>query len=459
MKDVFYSSKSDLSEIWKQNELLKDQLLEATLKREIECCVLLNHECVENNIQDEIQKVQRDSIEIQEGMQKRINILENDVQRCQKQSLNFELQLQHEREKHKCESSLKTFVKPLGYRNWEINELIAHVTQKTHDYAAVRAENQDLLMTISELKAKLKNVENGKSVNTKFDKAKTLPNKQQVVGTNKNVIAPRMYKVGMSQVANTSKAKSVLSSTELSATSSVRIPSNKDSSFKNSVTSNTKNSSEKVEVSGRRNKTQDVVPKNVALNTIVTNDEIKNALIAKNVLCVTCAKNVLILCHDNCFAKYKLNVRSKVRRSLFTTPRTVTSMFKDTTAVVSMNRFFVRTVQSKTIDTILVVSKAKIDTATPLSDKHKASKAFTVQNNSLSNYMKNKIQTSRMWKKWYKLQPNVGWSPVKKSPHVNNGQSTVKPSVSDKKWLVKLSTCPCVVSSCVAGGSNCFVDC
>ncbi|GKD78195.1 hypothetical protein Tco_1340816 [Tanacetum coccineum] len=52
-----------------------------------------------NNMKDEIEKVQRDSIEIQEGMQKRINILEDDVQRCQKQSLDFELKLKHEKEK------------------------------------------------------------------------------------------------------------------------------------------------------------------------------------------------------------------------------------------------------------------------------------------------------------------------------------------------------------------------
>ncbi|GKA45867.1 hypothetical protein Tco_0738663 [Tanacetum coccineum] len=104
MKDVFDSTENDLSETWKQNELLKDQLLEAKLKHEIECCVLLSHECVDNSMQDEIEKIQRDSIEIQEGMQKRINILENDVQRCQKQSLDFELQLQHEKERRKCET-------------------------------------------------------------------------------------------------------------------------------------------------------------------------------------------------------------------------------------------------------------------------------------------------------------------------------------------------------------------
>ncbi|GJW76363.1 hypothetical protein Tco_0138045 [Tanacetum coccineum] len=70
MKNIFVLTENDLSETWKQNELLKDQLLEAKLKHEIECCVLLSHECVDNEMHDEIEKIQRDSIEIQEGMQK-----------------------------------------------------------------------------------------------------------------------------------------------------------------------------------------------------------------------------------------------------------------------------------------------------------------------------------------------------------------------------------------------------
>ncbi|GJR33917.1 integrase, catalytic region, zinc finger, CCHC-type containing protein [Tanacetum coccineum] len=52
----------------------------------------------------------------------------------------------------------------------EINELIESVNQKTYAYGDVRVQNQDLLITISELKAKLKNAEKGESVNTKFDK-------------------------------------------------------------------------------------------------------------------------------------------------------------------------------------------------------------------------------------------------------------------------------------------------
>ncbi|GJU87048.1 hypothetical protein Tco_1294594 [Tanacetum coccineum] len=197
-----------------------------------------------------------------------------------------------------------------------------------------------------------------------------------------------MYKVEKTQNTNNNKAKSFLSSTGLRAISSVRIPSNRDSSFKNSVLYNTKNSSEKVEVSDRSNKKSDVASKNVDSNKkIVTNNDIKNALITKNVLYVSCAKNVLILCHDNCIAKYKLNVNSKVRRALFTTSRSTKSKFEDPTLVVSKTRFSVKTVQSKSLDTTPVVSKTKIDAVTPLSTKHKVSSAFKLRDSSLSNFM------------------------------------------------------------------------
>ncbi|GJZ80957.1 hypothetical protein Tco_0645951 [Tanacetum coccineum] len=255
MKDIFDSTENDLCETSKQNELLKEQLLEAKIKHEIECCELLSHECVDNSMQDKIEKIQRASIEIQEGMQKQINILENDA------------------------------------------------------YADVRTQNQDLLITISELNAKLKNAKKG-----------------------------------------------------LRAISSVRRPSHNDSFFKNNVLSKTKNSSEKVEVSDRANKTSNVASKNDNSNkNIVINDDIKNTLLVKNVLCVSCAKNVLIPCHDTCLAKYKLKVHLKVSRALFTTSRTV----EDPASIVFKTRFSVKTVQSKSLDTTPVVSKTKIDAVTP----------------------------------------------------------------------------------------------
>ncbi|GJZ16042.1 hypothetical protein Tco_0551719 [Tanacetum coccineum] len=202
----------------------------------------------------------------------------------------------------------------------------------------------------------------------------------------------------------------------------------------------------------------DVASKNDSNKKIVTNDDIKNAFIAKNILCVSCAKNVLIPCDANCLAKYKLNVHSKVRRALFTTSRTVKSKFEDPTPVVSKTRFSVKTVQSRSLDTTPIVSKIKIVAVTPLSSKYKVSSDFKLRDCLLSNYMKNKIRTSRMLKKWYELQPNVGWSPLKTPLNVNR-QPTIRTSVSIKKWVVKLSTFPEMLSSCIAGSSNHSVEC
>ncbi|GKE84639.1 hypothetical protein Tco_1558381, partial [Tanacetum coccineum] len=52
----------------------------------------------------------------------------------------------------------------------ELDKLIEHVNQKTYTYADVRAQNQVYLMTISKFKNKLKTIDKGKNVNTKFDK-------------------------------------------------------------------------------------------------------------------------------------------------------------------------------------------------------------------------------------------------------------------------------------------------
>ncbi|GKE30635.1 hypothetical protein Tco_1446019, partial [Tanacetum coccineum] len=196
-----------LDELEKQNDLLKDQLLEASLKQDVELCVLINHECVDKILNAELEKVKKKSFEIQEGLQARIKILEKDVQRCEKQSVDFQLKLQHEKEKQKWDSTSKNKTTiPLDY-SWiskmekledenvsldfkvqslikerdnakmeykklfdsikktrsqtqkEMDELIVHVSEKTYAYGAIRAENQNLLSTISELKTRLEKVE------------------------------------------------------------------------------------------------------------------------------------------------------------------------------------------------------------------------------------------------------------------------------------------------------------
>ncbi|GJY02114.1 hypothetical protein Tco_0360266 [Tanacetum coccineum] len=66
----------------------------------------------------------------------------------------------------------------------EVNKLVKHVNQKTYAYVDVRAKNQDLLITISELKAKF--AAQVKNVNTKFDKSATLEKLVCVTPLNKN---------------------------------------------------------------------------------------------------------------------------------------------------------------------------------------------------------------------------------------------------------------------------------
>ncbi|GJU59636.1 retrovirus-related pol polyprotein from transposon TNT 1-94 [Tanacetum coccineum] len=456
MKEVFESTESELCEIEKQNDFLKDQLVEASLRHEVKISVLLNHECIDNSLHAEIERIKKNCIEIQENFQEKIKILEKDVQRCQKQSVDFELKLQHEKEKHKWESTLNNKnTNPLDY-SWiskmekldnenvslefqvqslikerdnvkleyqklfdsikktrsqsqkEMDELIKHVSEKTYAYGVIRAENQNLLSTISELKTRLETVEKGKSVNTKFDMTnvsqnllcvtplnkqvfqkktvvsktkekhvvskpvtlQTSPDKQRGANSNKNVIVPGMYRVVTTQESQTNEAKSDLSSTRMNVASSVRRPMNRDSHVKNSVLANSKNSAKKVAVYVRKNKQTDNTSANVISNKENVNDDnVANAAKAKTLLCVSCMQNVLIPCHDKCLAKYKLNVHSNVRRALSTNSRTPKS--SDTTYVVLKTRFSEKLTQSKSLDTTSVVSKPKIDVESASKAKHK----------------------------------------------------------------------------------------
>ncbi|GJT17853.1 integrase, catalytic region, zinc finger, CCHC-type containing protein [Tanacetum coccineum] len=280
MKDIFESTESELDELEKQNELLKDQLLKASLKHDVEL-------------------FKKKSFEIQEDLQAKIKILENDVQRCEKQSVDFQLKLQHKREKQKWDSTLKNKNKIPLYYSWiskmekledenvsldftvqslikerdnakmeykklfdsikktrsqtqkEMDELIVHVSEKTYAYGAIRAENQNLLTTISELKKRLEKVEKG-----------------------------------------------------MNATSRVRRPMSRDSHVAHSVLDNSKNAKRNVAVYVRKNKQEDVIPNK---------------------------ENVI-----------DVDVANASTRKLWT-------------------RFSEKKTQSKTLDTTFVVSKSKID--------------------------------------------------------------------------------------------------
>nr|GEW59346.1 hypothetical protein [Tanacetum cinerariifolium] len=76
----------------------------------------------------------------------------------------------------------------------------------------------------------------------------TSPDKQKGANSNKNIIAPGMYKVVTTQESQTNKAKSGLSSTRMTDASSVRRLMNRDSYDKNSVLAISKNLAKKVAV-------------------------------------------------------------------------------------------------------------------------------------------------------------------------------------------------------------------
>ncbi|GJX38666.1 retrovirus-related pol polyprotein from transposon TNT 1-94 [Tanacetum coccineum] len=416
IKELDKIKERELDEIEKQNDLLKYQLLEASLKHDVKPCVLLNNKCVDKILSDELDQVKKKSFEIQESLRSRIKILQKDVQRHEKQSVDFELKLQHKKEKHKWDSTSRNKnTNPLDY-SWiskleklenentrsqtqkEIDELIVHVSEKTYACGAIRAENHDLLSTISELKIRLEKVEKAKSVNTKFDQTngsqsflcvtplnkhafqkktdvskteenhvvskpvtlQTSSNKQTGANQNKNVIKTGMYRVVTTQESQINKTKSGLSSTGMNVTSRVRRPMSKDLSVTNSVLVNSKKAAKNVSVYVRKNKQKDNTSANVISNKEnVIDVDVANASKAKTLLCVSCMQNVLIPCHDKCLAKHKLNVRSNVRRTFSTNSRTPKSL--ETTYVAPKTRFSKKETQSKTLDTTSVVSKSKID--------------------------------------------------------------------------------------------------
>ncbi|GJT48370.1 hypothetical protein Tco_0974527 [Tanacetum coccineum] len=204
----------------------------------------------------------------------------------------------------------------------------------------------------------------------------------------------------------------------MNAASSVSRLMNRDSHVKNSVLANSKKPAKKVAVYLRKNMQTDYTSENVISNKEnVIDANVANASKAKTLLCVSCMQNVLIPCHDNCFANYKLNVHSNVCRNLSTKSRTLKSY--DTTYVVHKTRFSKDSTLSKSLDTTYVVSKPKIDveSTSKANDKVSSTKKRNLQDKALSTYMKNKILTSRIRQKWFESKPNVVWSPVNIKPN------------------------------------------
>ncbi|GJY26773.1 hypothetical protein Tco_0401499 [Tanacetum coccineum] len=177
-------SKKSLREFYKTDVILMSGSLLKNLKE-------LKEELIE-----EVQEM----LNIIESMEQKVNgksskenILQNEIDRLLEVSLTSDIRncmlISVEKQKNELlNAELEKSSTTRTQHQKELDELIEHVNQKTHAYADVRAQNQDLLVTISELKNKLQTVDKGKTVNTKFDKSETSRTLLCVTPLPKNIV-------------------------------------------------------------------------------------------------------------------------------------------------------------------------------------------------------------------------------------------------------------------------------
>ncbi|GKB44683.1 retrovirus-related pol polyprotein from transposon TNT 1-94 [Tanacetum coccineum] len=399
-----------------QQELIEeiDRLLEVSLTREIRDCELISIKEQKNEmLRNELEKSSSASKDIQANLLKRIKILKNDFKRSQAQIIDFELKPQHQKEKMASDVSSKSRLSTLNDENVllktqvdsvvqereniklefqklfnsikatqtqhqkEVDELIEHVYQKTYDYADVRSQNQDLLMKIPELKNKIKTIEKGKNVNTKFDKFETsgtllcvtplpkniavkakkmsntkvnsdrskqvtshfIPKNEQSQKQSANVIARGIYRITKTetQMPDSKTKMNVYNSTGVESSNSVRRPKSKDTKSKDRVLTN-------------------------------TNDKRPSAHVRKMSSSVSIDSNKCETMHSTmCFfflhvARYALSRDSKVKRALFTTPRAAKSKNLGATFVVAKSRLSVAktsTTTNKVIQLVLWIADSR----------------------------------------------------------------------------------------------------
>ncbi|GJW84706.1 retrovirus-related pol polyprotein from transposon TNT 1-94 [Tanacetum coccineum] len=317
----------------------------------------------------------------------------------------------------------------------KVNELIEHVNQKTYAYADVHAKNQDLLITIYELKAKL--VEQAKNVNTKFEKSATLEKLVCVTPLNKNkdlkatIVSKVEIKTDKSKpVTSRSTSKNEQSqkkNANVIARGMYRITKAEtktlvDKTNKFSCNSIGVASSSSVSISESKDT-------RVLLNTKSKPKTVNAVHDGLNFVCVSCGKDFFMISHDKCAARYALSLNSRVKRAFFTSPVAVKSSQIGATHVVVKSRFSVATPPKAT---------TRVSSALPLTPESR-------QSQSLSTYMKNKIKTSRKWQKWFEHQSSFNWSPkssnAKTSPHVSKSNTSHRtnsktPVIQIVLWIV-----------------------
>ncbi|GKE06372.1 hypothetical protein Tco_1398390 [Tanacetum coccineum] len=230
----------------------------------------------------------------------------------------------------------------------------------------------------------------------------------------------------------------VSNSTCVESSNSVRRLKSKDNKSKNRVLKNTKAKSSTTyvrkissSVSIDSNKCETMNSTSCYANKYVSN--IKNVTAindGSDIVYVSYGKDMFLLCHEKCVARYALTKNSSVKRALFNT---------------------LIAAKSKNLDTTFVVVKSRLSVAKTVTVTTKVSSVLSLspdssQSRTLSNYMNNKIATIRKWQKWFEYKQGFNWSPKGNTIH---SQSTVKKSITSvktktktpvttQKWVAKL---------------------
>ncbi|GKD12502.1 hypothetical protein Tco_1196909, partial [Tanacetum coccineum] len=207
-------------------------------------------------------------------------------------------------------------------------------------------ENQDLLITIYELKNKLQTVDKGKNVNTKFDKFETSETLLYVIPLPKH-IAVKAKKVSNTKV-NADRSKPVtshsISKNEQSQKQSanvitrgmyriIKIETQSPDSKSNMNVSNStgvESSNSIIRPKSKDTKSKDRVLKN-------NNDKRPSAHVQKMSSSVIIDSNKREIMHSN-VARYSLSRNSSVKRALFTTLIAAKSKHLGATSIVEKSR-------------------------------------------------------------------------------------------------------------------------
>ncbi|GJX19176.1 retrovirus-related pol polyprotein from transposon TNT 1-94 [Tanacetum coccineum] len=250
----------------------------------------------------------------------------------------------------------------LGYQNPErLKKAI------TYAYGDLRAENQDPLMPIFELKSKLRTFKKGKNVNTKFDLSKTLGKHVCVTPFNKNIANKAMNTSNTKAHLDRSKPvtsqstsipeqsqkhnENVIQEACVGSSYSVRRSKSKDNKSKNSFLQNTKSSSTYVWKTSNSACLDSNKCETKASNVYQTNECISNSKTVKacvnvvndssNIVCISCGNDVFLHSHEKCVARHALSRKSSVTRVLFTSPLAVRSKNLGASFVVTKSRLSV----------------------------------------------------------------------------------------------------------------------